>query len=164
MLKSSNDLFLSGPGNIQLVGHLPTAQEPRSSVLHHTANAITNTTASTWRPPTEKLNRSADPQPQSLLSLLSNTRCSPTVPESRTEKVSGLNDKNEAKSPLLNLSLSTSSSRNGKSDSDSLGSPHSTRSTTDSNRSQASPPANSGPNDGTPERTDVEKVIFGFYS
>ncbi|KAH7700700.1 CRE-ATF-2 protein, partial [Aphelenchoides avenae] len=232
-----------GPGNLRFVGQLPTAQEPRPSVLSHIANSSQfwpsssalptstivptstafSSTTEPQLPPTAALNRttpnatgtlgvlvnghssstnfpasvgpsafdgrivstmstSSDRSHPSLLgSLLSATRRSPSVPESRTERQSGLSgggrreEDSELKNCLstLNVHLSTSttssfsssSANNGgaKSDSDSLGSPQSTKSTTDSNRSQSSPThatnSSNSPNDGSKGRPDMERYM-----
>ncbi|KAI6238605.1 Nuclear factor interleukin-3-regulated protein [Aphelenchoides fujianensis] len=96
----------------------------------------------------------------SLLAVTSTSRRSPSVPESRTEKQSGLIDRRELEQACLSslaVNLSTSnaptsaasstgghpSSAGGRSD-DSMGSPHSTRSTSDSARSHASRPPSAG--------------------
>ncbi|KAI6184838.1 BZIP domain-containing protein [Aphelenchoides bicaudatus] len=110
-------------------------------------------------------------RPHSLLGSLlasSSARRSPSVPESRTEKQSGLVDQQQQllqrleQAPqqqkptgcLTSLAVSLHGqpiSQNGvcgRSDNDSMGSPHSTRSTTDSNRSHGSPSLGSHGQDG----------------
>ncbi|CAD5209490.1 unnamed protein product [Bursaphelenchus okinawaensis] len=149
----ASHILQRGPGNIQFLNHLPTAHEPRSSVLHHTDSIQSS---SNWPLPTQP---KVEPRPfnyesyQNLASILSNpSRLSPTVIESRTEKQSGLVERRSAKSSSPQLILSTSQ----KSDSDSLGSPHSTRSTTDSNRSQISPALHDGTSQGTSSKTNAK--------
>ncbi|CAD5213714.1 unnamed protein product [Bursaphelenchus xylophilus] len=162
----ASQILQRGPRNVQFLNHLPTAHEPRSSVLHHTD--VTQSSSNQW-PTASKveptpINRplNLDSSSHSLLSsLLAHPRRSPAVPESRTEKQSGLVDRKPEGKCSPHLVLSTNATN--KSDSDSLGSPHSTRSTTDSNRSQTSP-ALQGENGGAGgssgnEKSDIEKYM-----
>ncbi|KAI6218726.1 hypothetical protein M3Y95_01146700 [Aphelenchoides besseyi] len=113
-------------------------------------------------------NNKTTERPQSLLGSLlaatSTSRRSPSVPESRTERQSGLierrtQDQESIKSCMSTLAVNLSNAptsaassttstgghpSSGRSDNDSMGSPHSTRSTSDSARSHNSRPPSPG--------------------
>lgn len=167
--ESRSSIFVANPNNNNNIKNVEMADELpslRSRIIQPSSSSL---------PP---LQPTPQPQPSILGSLLSANRLSPTVPQSRTEKQSGLvNDKpssEDLKTSLSNLAVhlssnsmcqSSSSTNSGiKSDSDSLASPQSTRSgSVEHSHSHSSPIeggcASGGEKGGSKRATpDMERV------